>query len=388
MINQEYIDISQVKMPEGLPKFNFYKKIKFYEVAVSLFETCNLHCKFCFERHNKPVDIEKLKTYPDKIVNGVREDIIKYHPQLFVLKFWGGELFFDALPDSIFDVYYNLYSEIKNKILTEIPWMEFEVSWLSNGVWTKRDRVVNLLEKTNSKLALSYDPLERFSNEDELNTWKANFEYFKEKKLLNFIAITLTKQNIYKYIEGDEIIKQVPLDMQIDVNYYAANPGWEKYIPSDEDLYAFFKWCVDNKQFNVAAVEGFVRHMIKEESNYVPKWCTCKNSRQCIDGQPILDCVKQASSLDRKDFYGKYEPETDESNCTEVKNALGMLKRGCVSCEHYKTCPQLCWVSIIFKGYKTTYCPIKRLYEYIKQSDINNYLEWREKYAKNRVSIY
>ena len=388
MINQEYIDISQVKMPEGLPKFNFYKKIKFYEVAVSLFETCNLHCKFCFERHNKPVDIEKLKTYPDKIVNGIREDIIKYHPQLFVLKFWGGELFFDALPDNIFDVYYNLYSEIKNKILTEFPWMEFEVSWLSNGVWTKRDRVVNLLEKTNSKLALSYDPLERFSNEDELNTWKANFEYFKEKKLLNFIAITLTKQNIYKYIEGDEIIKQVPLDMQIDVNYYAANPGWEKYIPSDEDLYAFFKWCVDNKQFNVAAVEGFVRHMIKEESNYVPKWCTCKNSRQCIDGQPILDCVRQASSLDRKDFYGKYEPETDESNCTEVKNALGMLKRGCVSCEHYKTCPQLCWVSIIFKGYKTTYCPIRRLYEYIKQSDIDNYLEWREKYAKNRVSIY
>lgn len=389
MINQEYIDISQIRMPKGLPKFNFYKKIKFYEVAVSLFETCNLHCKFCFEKHNRPIDYEKIKTFPDTIINGIRNDINAYRPKLFILKVWGGELFFDGLPDKIFDIYYDLYKEIKYKISKEFPWMEFEINWLSNGVWTKRGRIEKLLEKTNSKIALSYDPLERFSNNLELNIWKSNFDYLKKKKLLNFIAITLTKPNIYEYISGkDKTLFNVPLDMQIDINYYAANPGWEKYIPSDDDLYKFFKWCIDNKLFNVAAVESFVRHMIKEEKNYVPKWCTCKNSRQCIDGQPILDCVKQASSLPREDFYGEYEQYTNESNCTEVKNSIGLLKRGCVSCEHYKTCPQLCWVSLIFKGYKTTYCPIKRIYEAITEDDINNYLNWRDKYARDRVSIY
>ena len=388
MIKQEYIDISQVKMPKGLPKFNFYKKIKFYEVAVSLFETCNLHCKFCFERHNKPIDEDKIRSFPEKIINNIREDIIKYHPEMFIFKVWGGELFFDNIPDKLFDCYYDLYNDMKKRIEKEFPWIKFEISWLSNGVWTKKERVENLLIKTNSKVALSYDPLDRFSNDKELEIWKDNFEYLKNKKLLSFVAITLTKPNIYEFIKGDEIIKSIPLDMQIDVNYYAANPGWEKYIPSDEDLFLFFKWCVDNKQFNVAAVESFIRHMIKEESEYVPKWCTCKNSRQCIDGLPILDCVKQASSLDRKDFYGEYESETDESNCTEVKNSIGMLKRGCISCEHYKTCPQICWVSIIFKGYKTTYCPIKRLYNYITEKDINNYIQWRDKYTKDRVSIY
>lgn len=389
IINQEYIDISDVEMPKGLPKFNFYKKIKFYEVAISLFETCNLNCKFCFEKHDKPIDYDKIKGYPDKIINGIKDDILRYHPQLFILKVWGGELFFDGLPDKLFDLYYELYTEVKRKVNELFPWMEFEINWLSNGVWTKRDRVVELLNKTHSKVALSYDPLERFSNEDEIKKWHENFEYFKEKGLLNFIAITLTKPNIYKYVNGeDKTLFQVPLDMQIDVNYYAANPGWEKYIPSDEDLYTFFKWCIDNKLFNVAAVESFVRHMIKEEKPYVPKWCTCKNSRQCIDGRPILDCVMQASRLDRKDFYGEYEQFTSEKNCTEVKNSLGMIKRGCVSCEHYKTCPQLCWVSIIFKGYKTTYCPIKRIYNNITKEDIDNYLEWRDKYARNRKSIY
>ena len=383
----DFVDISDVKMPPGLPKFNFYRKLNYYEVAVSLFETCNLNCKFCFQSHNKPIDYDKILGYPDKIIDTLSDDLKRYSPKILLMKVWGGELFFDRLPDETFDVYRTFYRKFKERFNKEFPDIEFKINWLSNGIWANRDRVLQLLKDTEASISFSYDSVYRYSNEKQKEIWKETFWYFYDRKLIDFIAITLTRPNMEAIRNGDEVIDMLPPDVQIDTNYYAANKDWEKYIPSDDDMFLFYKWCIDNKKFNMTIIESLVRHMIPEEEKYVPKWCDCKGTRQCYDGIPTSDCVKIASSLDRKEFYGKYDKYADESNFTEIKNSLGLIKLGCQYCEHYKTCPQTCWVTVIFSGYKPTSCPIKRLYEYISKRNIEDYLEWRNTYGNDRFSV-
>ena len=377
----EYIDISDVKMPVGLPKFNFYKTKDNYDVAIALFETCNLNCKFCFEKHNAPIDIDRIMNMPENIISGIKNDINTYRPDYLVFRIWGGELFFDRIGDEMFDVYKDFYFKLDELARKEFPWIKTRVAWLTNGIWTKTDRIINLVKDTDGVLNFSYDPVQRFNSEDQKKIWRKNFETFNGLGLSSTVAITLTKQNIDAYIAGDEIFDSLPDTVFIDANYYVPNKNWREYIPSDEDLFRFFKWCIDNSRFNVSTVKSIMKHMIPEEAPFVNKCCDCKNTRQCqCEGTPRIDCAANVSTMERKMFYGKYVDFVNEDNCTEIKNSMGMIKRGCLVCEHYKTCTQMCWVSIIFEGYKITECPLKQIYRVITGEDIARYKEWRAKY--------
>ena len=103
----KFIDISDVDMPEYLLKIPFYLEPTYYEMSYSLFEACNLHCKFCFEGHrDNSVDILKIKAAPFNIFKEVDLDLQKYKNVTKVdIRIWGGELFFDALSDEFFDAY-------------------------------------------------------------------------------------------------------------------------------------------------------------------------------------------------------------------------------------------------------------------------------------------
>jgi hypothetical protein len=79
-------------------------------------------------------------------------------------------------------------------------------------------------------------------------------------------------------------------------------------------------------------------------------------------------------------FYGEYEEATDEDNVTEVKNTLGLKKRGCLACKHYENCTMTCWISIIFNGYQTKECPLSRIYDYITEEQIADYVEWKKEF--------
>ena len=52
------IDIEHIIMPDNISKINFYQSDGTYEIACSLFETCNLNCRFCFETHKEKIDIK------------------------------------------------------------------------------------------------------------------------------------------------------------------------------------------------------------------------------------------------------------------------------------------------------------------------------------------
>jgi len=383
-----FIDISSVKVPKEIPKINFYKNQNSLEISVPLFEYCNLNCDFCFENHNnKTISKKQILNIPSQIFDSLKEKIKEYQISEIKLRIWGGELFFDELADSMFDIYLEFYNKFLNIIQKNFPNIKIKTTWLSNGVFTKRDRVKKLIKSTGGNFALSYDPVGRFKKAEEIETWKETLNYFEED--IESISITLTKESVNKYINNDPIFLGLSNKIPISLSYYTANPNWEKYIPDDDDIFNFYIWCLEHEKFNVIELELFIKYKIDTERQYLQKICDCKFAYQYQNGQCILDCTKRASYLPGKMFYGKYADMVTEENCTEIKCSLGLLKRGCLTCEHYEHCPMTCWVSIIFDGYKTTVCPIKRLYEHITDDVIQKYLIWRKNKdnVKNRTSL-
>lgn len=379
----EFLDISKVKMPNGLPKINFYKKRKNYEIEVSLFEACNLNCKFCFEKHdNYVVDTNYIRNLPYLLIEETRDKIKEYNVEYVCLRLWGGELFFDKLSDDVFDSYRDFLSLFKELMTKDFPSIKVDASFLSNGVFTKRERVKQLLDDTNTQISFSYDPVDRFNTENQKELWYSNLLYFKS--YINTISITLTSRTAQAYMNGDKYFELIPDDIKIDVNYYTANKDYELYQLTDEIIYDFFKWLVDNNKFNVFICYNMFRYLIPEQQTQVSRYCDCKCATQLTNGHCTTNCAKRAFHTPIEKFYQEYTSYVTEDNCSEVKNSMGLLKRGCLYCEHYTYCPMMCWVAVIFEGFKPTVCPFQRIYKYITQEKIEQFKEWQSTHDIHR----
>lgn len=380
---QKLLDISDIDMPPELPKIPFYLEPESYEIACSLFEACNLKCKFCFEGHrNNKIDIEYIRQMPYNVMEAVRKDFKKYTNIKDVhMRIWGGEVFFDGLSDSIFDEYYNYVKNFQLLFREEFPNVKLKFSWLSNGVFSKWERVKKLLIDTNSTIGFSYDPSGRFSSDKQKEMMIENAKRFYDLNLFNCLSITLTKKTIEEYVSGNSDLNRLSFGGKYDINFYTANPNWKELVPNDDDLYSFFKWGLDNDMFYINVIENLCRTIINDEYYKPTHYCDCKTCVQYSNGQATVDCVKRASILPPDMFYGKYTNQITEENVSDIKLSLGMIKRGCINCEYYKTCQMPCWVSVVFEGFKPSICAYKQAYEYIKSNMkiIERYKKWAKK---------
>lgn len=140
-----------------------------YEIACMMFENCNLNCKFCFETHmNKKIDLNYFKEIPFIIEENFKKEYDRY-PSLkrVYIMMWGGELFYDALSDEVFAAYYDFVTSTRNLFELKFPRVEILFSWLTNGVFTKRKRVEDLVKFSKGIINFSYDPINRFSTESK-----------------------------------------------------------------------------------------------------------------------------------------------------------------------------------------------------------------------------
>ena len=376
-----FIDTSTIIFPSGIQIIPFYTTPSLYEISCVLFERCNLKCKFCFESHeNTNIDYDYIKTIPQLVVDQFRIEYEKYPTITRInIMLWGGELFIDNLTSNgICDVYRNLVDEFRNLIGINFPRIkQLTFSWLSNGVFTNRKSVEDLIRYSNGVLNFSYDPIDRYSNDKQKLLMIENSKYFFNLGLSNIISITLTKQTIEKFISNESDIGMlIGIGNTIDVNFYIANPGWETIQPSDDDLFNFFKWAVDNRYFNIKIIERFFYKYVNEN---IIRHCDCKTCSQITHGVWSIDCAKRSSVLPTEQFFGKYSNEITEENSNDVKSSFGIMKRGCLMCEYFNVCQMPCWISIIHKGYRCTSCPYKRMFEYI-DNDIQLVQEFKRWY--------
>ena len=386
----EYLDISDINMPEGIPKIDFFKNYGDFEVSCCLHTLCNLSCKFCFETESngergiRKINHDYIKSLPKKVVEAAVPQIKQHQYKTLRLAIWGGELFADSLPDAIFETYAELVDSIRKMIAEEAPWCEVKVGVLSNGVFKKRERVETFLDKINATLSFSYDPVDRFNTEEQRAIWISNYEYFKER--ITGVSITLTKRTIDAYTNGDDVFEKLSDKIPVELNYYSPRLDYEKYLTDDDDMFKYYKWAIDNNKFNISGVENILKMHTDKEAPDMEKVCSCKScysfseSFETDYNKEYLANCPELTPFPLEDFYGDCAKDVDDKNCSDVKSSIGMIKRGCLTCEHYEYCQMMCWTLLLFKEYKMTTCPIKSAYQYIKDNPqiLDNYKKWSE----------
>lgn len=349
------------------PIIKFYEEAEEYEIACMMFENCNLNCKFCFETHlNKKIDTNYIMSIPEIMKQNFKKEYDKF-PTLkrVYLMMWGGELFYDSLKDEVFETYYKFVDAVREIFEKEFPRVEILFSWLSNGVFTNRKRVEDLVNYSKGIINFSYDPINRFSTEKQKQTMIETARYFSDKRGSK-ISIVITKDNIKEFIERDkELIKFHKMGYIIDVNYYIANINWKDLIPTDDEIFQFLKWSIDNRFFNMKVVERIFHYYV---GHYLGRYCNCKYCSQITYGEWSTDCAKCSSALPAKMFYQHNIDRITEENSNEIKASMGLIKRGCLGCQYFNKCQMPCWISFIFEGTPVGVCPYKRIYKYIEEN--------------------
>lgn len=381
-----------VKMPKNVPDITRYKYTDCYELAIPLIDSCNMACEFCFENQElcKPEkeDPEKIMKILDVVVPYMKNELAKHSYKQIDLKLWGGELFYDALPDEILETYIHFVKQLKKEL--KLP---FTIVYLSNGMFTKLDRVLRVLDETDGYISISYDPVGRFFTQAQKELFLHNMKWFREHHRQESVSITLTHPTIEAYVAGDRIYDSLPTDLPHIVNFYVPNKDWKRYVPSWEDYFHFYTWAIKNRRFNIDIIHEIMKHTFPEERPYVVRMCNCKEatqycswldrcSKNCIDDR-VLDMDHA------KYFYGnEIAKEITDENHFEARTSMSRIKNGCVYCEYYDTCPMMCPASILFKKYNAEKCPIKETYQLITEEDKKAFREWQEQYhVYNREGI-
>lgn len=380
----ELVSLKNSKFPKGCPKVEFFTKLGYCELVLYLFTKCNLKCSFCFQEHDKDIDMEYINGLPDRAMKALERDLtMQESAEKLFIRFLGGELFSDNIPDSYFDIYADLANTLRQRIKERYPNIKIEFIVTTNGAYSKVDRLVKFLKDNNfgNTVAISVDFVGRYTND------KVKFRVYDTIKELHNngfsvdIGIVMTKRNINYMLNNLNEIKSLVEDYKVSnilLNSYIPNEGWEEDLPSDDDIWKLYKFCIVNKLFYVGIINYLMNAAITGKNNY--KVCECKFIPTIIGDVSTIDCTRTASSLDRHLFFGDYVDELDEDNVSDVKASLGIVKRGCLSCDHYKYCPQMCWCLVDFKYYETNLCPLWCAFALIKASPEiqESYLKWKE----------
>lgn len=362
---------------------NFYENIDFLQVTIILFTACNLNCKFCFQNHTNDIDYNNIILIHQQLSKAILHKLQNNNKiKQVTLHFMGGQVFMDSISDQIFNAYKKLYFSIYNDIKNFNNKINVSTTWLSNGVFTNKNRVQLFLNQTNTSISFSYDPIDRFASDKQKQLMLSNLYYFKQKNLLSVLSITITKKSISYYISNNELIEFQNNGIDyIDISLYSPNIGYQNYIFSDQDLYNFFKYIIDNKIYSIKFVNRFLQQLTGKQIPLL-RQCICKNNLGYYKNNISYDCVKRSSCFPKQYFYGKYSNEVTENNCNELALQIGLNKRGCIYCQWHDKCVMPCWTSYIFKyNYQNGICPYKRTFQYISKNQHyiqefkNDYLE-------------
>lgn len=376
------ISLKDMKFPKGCPKIEFYRKPEYYEMTISLFTKCNLNCEFCSQEHATDLDPRNLDQLITDSIDRFREDYEKYSDTLkkIEVRFWGGEMYSDNIPDEYFYIYIEFLEELQRRIFEEFPNIRVELITTTNGVLTKRHRLTLFLRKVGIlRISVSYDYIGRYKTEKQKQTALETIKFLSQAGFDVNLGIILTKRAINYVLQNpNEFTDLIPvwLAKTINFNFYIPNKGWEVDLPSDDDLFAMYKFCIDNRIFGVKTIFYlFETYMTRKP---LAKECECKFLPNIFEHGTSKNCIQCFSNLGNKLFYGEFSDEITEENVSDVKASLGMFKRGCLACEHNEYCQMPCWSSVIFEHFKPTACPLKRAYEYITEEDLIPYKTWRK----------
>lgn len=369
----------------------------YYNIECIMFDLCNMKCKFCFESENgnrtNDIDFDYIRNLPKVLIDEHLSVLEEKGVTDINLSAYGGELFLDGFPDELFDLYQNLVEEFK-RLLKEKYSRPCNVTstWLTNGIFTKYERVEKFLNAVGGELCTSYDLVDRFETEKQREIWHDFFVYFKSR--IKSVTLTLTKGNIKALCSGaDEYFWEITKcpEICIDISYYfPLNNNYVKFMPNDNEVYNFYEWAIKNRLFTCNVIDSLMATVVNPEN--VNRYCHCLNGvsafrapdNSTIFANGCFEVVEKMLTTETLDeFYDENIDLIKLSNGNVVdKRVIGAAKRGCFMCDYFNRCQRACYMILLHREYQLIACPLKRAYKFIETHPdiIKDYKEWRSKY--------
>ncbi len=324
------------------------------ELIVILFEYCNLSCQFCTQDHSSKVGMDSIRAK----IEGVKKSltVLKSRGKTGTsINLMGGELFADEVDDHIFEDYLGLINDIKNYGL-EIE-MPLKIMVATNMVWTKTDRVRDLLEKTGITINASYDPAGRF-NKETLEVFYQRVLEFKE--YISHVGVVMTKPNIKKFMANQAPYFQYLYDnFEIVFDNYTQSPGnnLNFLMPFDYELREFYKFMVDNWP-NCLPFKDFKSNLKQNMGCMRTMYVFVDNSfGSCGAYEQVVDSVQEYQGNKTVIMLTKLEQHIETKFFQDYD---------CMSCEYMQRCSFSCFLNHHIRDSRTQEeCWLKEVYQYI-----------------------
>jgi hypothetical protein len=309
------------------------------EIIVTLFEFCDLSCLFCNQDHDSILGIDTIVDKFEQVKLSI-DKLIPKGKKEFSIHIMGGEVFSDKLSDKV----YADYEELVNKIRDygkekNIP---ISVSFITNFVWTKTERVRNFIEKTQVDIMTSYDPSGRF-NKNTFEIYKENIRNFKD--YISSVNIVITKPSIDKFLN-----KQVPFfdylyeNFETYFDYYGPAKNQEFLLPTDVDIRNFMIFLVNNWPNSIPVRDFFSK---------------TKQKMTCMDTYTVMPTGNWGGC-------GHFENIEKVIPIKHITEQTWVDSYNCFECEHFQRCSLGCFMSNHVNGMRTQKeCWLKEVYDYV-----------------------
>jgi|TARA_R100000030_G_scaffold42622_3_gene32082 MoaA/NifB/PqqE/SkfB family radical SAM enzyme len=307
------------------------------EIIVTLFEYCNLSCKFCNQDHN---DLLGTDTITQKI-ELVQQEIKRLNKKSYSVHFMGGEVFADSLPDQVFYDYNYVVNEINKWSRKE--GYDVELCFTTNFVFTNTSRLDKLLAATGIKLLTSYDPSARF-NKNTFKIFRENVERYKHN--IKSVNVIMTKPSIKKFMNNDVPFFDTLYDLfGIYFDYYTPEKNMDMFLPTDVMLRDFMIYMLD-KYPKVLPFSEMKNKMKKKMS--------------CMDTITIMpNGSKGACTILLKGFK--------KPNVKKVAMEEEWFEQyQCLTCDHFQYCNMGCFLSNHIQSFRTQEaCYLSEVYDVV-----------------------
>lgn len=323
------------------------------ELPLFLFESCNLGCSFCFLTHTQLASPETIRKTVE--VGKQAFDIPDY--DCIAIKFGGGELFADFIPDSYFDLYFECAQELF--ALAKEKGKSCYIKLLTNLVHKKenRERVMALLKRFKdngmaTQLLTSFDFTNRFTTPTKLAIFKENFDFYKPYidaitvcATSHFLRVLrgkdLTRQDIAELEVFDELIKS---DVEMAVDYYMPS------ATDEGDKVNALGGIDECWELNMLIREKYPKLLVQFGTNTTQICHSIFEVRKCEVSRNCQSCTYTLRE--------RIEPKDDM--------LVDYVKRhGCFVCKYYEKCSLGCSMFFhrVLNNNDYSFCLKKRLYE-------------------------
>lgn len=339
------------------------RRPKYEEVNFFLFEECNLHCKFCFQK-NYVIRKPSMPLLEKKL--DLMKQVIKESPKtVFEIQMMGGELFYDELDDVYFDKYYEIIKTISDYATS----LNKKANWVitTNLVHTKTDRVVNLLNHiTNDgikiNLCSSFDFQTRFTKDEQLDIYYENCKFYKQLGYLITCSFLISKPNVEVLMgKRKERVKTLETfnrlyneGFHLSEEFYSPfSKNYKEYNLSEKEFLEFMYFIVDN----YPNVHG-VHELSKEACGPFCQKLTFISSEHGIVKGNCMACSN-------KDLM--YLATVPNVQGNEDLEQSFMREKHCLNCSYFNRCKMGCFVFFGFKDrVRLKKCVFRCLYNYIE----------------------